>query len=74
MILIHGVDLFLISYYDSCPPIVNLKACIIGFVICQSIRVTQTVSKSCPDSINQKESEWLQGDSVVARVVLGKKD
>ena len=43
-------------------------------VICQSIRVTQTVSKSCPDSINQKESEWLQGDSVVARVVLEKKD
>ena len=72
--MISGVDLFLISYYDSCPPIINLKACFIGFFICQSIRVTQTVSKSCPDSINQKESEWLQSDSVVARVVLEKKD
>ena len=54
-ILINGVDLFIISYYDSCLP--NEKVCITGFVISQSFRVRQTLSNSRPDSKNQEESE-----------------
>ena len=52
-ILINGVDLFIISYYDSCLP--NEKVCITGFVISQSFRVRQTLSNSRPK--NQEESE-----------------
>ena len=47
-ILINGVDLFIISYYDSCLPN-EIKACITGFVISQSFRVRQTLSNSRPD-------------------------
>ena len=55
-ILINDVDLFIISYYDSCLPN-EIKACITGFDISQSFRARQILSNSRPDSKNQEESE-----------------